>query len=95
VQEYWLLDRRPRQQQVDCYVLGEDGAFYPKPVDEDGRYRSEILPGFWFNPDWLWLPKLPDPQFALAQIMLTSDKLPDDMRQAYQAIYNRLSKKPA
>ncbi len=91
VREYWIIDPRVRQQQVDCYVLGEDGVFYPNPVAEDGRYHSLILPRFWFHVDWLWQKQLPNPQLALAEIMLDNPDLPAEARQIWQAFYDLLS----
>jgi len=92
VREYWIIDPRLRQQQVDCYVLGEDGVFYPNPVAEDGRYHSLTLPHFWFHVDWLWQKQLPDAQLVLAEIILTNPDLPAEARPTWQALYNLLSK---
>ena len=91
VREYWIIDPRLRQQQVDCYVLGEDGVFYPNPVMADGRYHSRILPNFWFRVDWLWQKQLPNPQLALAEIMLDNAGLSPEARQTWQALYDLLS----
>jgi Uma2 family endonuclease len=90
VREYWIIDPRLRQQQVDCYVLDEEGIFQPAPVDANGIYRSAVLPGFWFKVDWLWPEELPNPQLALAEIMLSIESLPPQARAAYQALYDLL-----
>ncbi|MCP4356744.1 MAG: Uma2 family endonuclease [Chloroflexi bacterium] len=92
VLEYWLIDPRQRQKQVDCYVLGEDGEFHDAAVGEDGRYHAAILPHFWFQIDWLWQEKLPNPQLALAEILLTVPTLSAEARQVYKSLYKLLHK---
>jgi Uma2 family endonuclease len=52
VREYWLLD--PGARQADFLGLGADGRYRPLPVDEDGVFRSVVLPGFWLRVEWLW-----------------------------------------
>lgn len=91
VREYWLIDPRAQQRQVDCYVLGDDGEFHDKGVADDGRYYSTIIPHFWFQVDWLWQDKLPNPQLALSEIILTLPNLSEEARQVYQALYKLLS----
>ncbi len=92
VREYWIVDPRFRQQQVDFYVLGDDGIFHSAPLAEDGRYFSTVLPHFWLDIDWFWQSPLPSPQLALAQIMLSVPDLADDARAAYQALLKVLQK---
>ena len=61
VKEYWIIDPRPRRRRADFFQLGADGKYQPVPVGADGRYRSQVLPGFWIKVGWLWeepLPKL-------------------------------------
>lgn len=90
VPEYWIIDPRPRQQQVDCYVIDEDGIYHPVPINEDGVYRSAVLPGFWFKVDWLWQEELPQVQLALAEILLSMESLPPQVREVSQAWYDLL-----
>ena len=42
---------------------------------------------------WLWQEQLPNPPAALAEIMLSVDGLPADVRSAYQTLYNSLAKR--
>lgn len=60
VREYWLLD--PQRRQAELYRL-HDAAGTPRyhlaPIDADGWYRSEVVEGFRFRPDWLWQDPLP------------------------------------
>ncbi|MDQ3665490.1 MAG: Uma2 family endonuclease [Acidobacteriota bacterium] len=46
VGEYWLID--PLRQLAEFYRL-DDGVYRLAPVDEDGIYRSAILPGLWLR----------------------------------------------
>jgi Uma2 family endonuclease len=58
VREYWIIDPRPRRQRADFYMLNRQGRYQPVPVDEDGIYRSTVLPDFWLKVDWLWASNL-------------------------------------
>jgi len=69
VQEYWLIDPRPGYDRVDFYVLDDKGRYRPIPVDADGRYRSTIMPGFWFEVAWVLVKEPPNVLHALAQIV--------------------------
>jgi Uma2 family endonuclease len=90
VREYWIIDPRPRQQQVDFYILGSDNLYHSAPIGDDGRYRSTVITNFWFDVDWLWQKPLPNPQLALAEIMMSSDELSAEAKATYQALYKLL-----
>lgn len=92
VREYWIVDPRTRQQQMDVYILTENGTFDPLPFSEEGVFYSAVLPHFWFKADWLWQNPLPNPQLTLAEIMVTVPGLPDEVRQSYQVLRDWLSK---
>ena len=91
VPEYWLIDPRPHQQQADFYVLGEDKLYHAAPLSESGRYHAAAMPHFWLDIDWLWQEPLPDPQLTLAEIMISIEELPAEIKSAYQALYEALS----
>lgn len=91
VREYWVIDPRPHQQQADFFVLGENEAFRPAPVDEDGFYHSTVISDFSLEIDWLWREELPNPQLALAEIMISIESLPAEVRETYQAMYKLLA----
>lgn len=91
VPEYWLIDPRPHQQQADFYRLNDDGAYEPIPLDENGVFRSHVLPQLWLNLDWLWQEPLPNVQLALAAVVKDAAGLPDDVKAAYRALYQSLS----
>jgi Uma2 family endonuclease len=65
IPEYLILDPRPGWQRVDFYALGADGKYQAILPDEDGRYHSRVLPGFWFRADWFWQDPLPNPDELL------------------------------
>ena len=52
VREYWLID--PMQQTAEVYRLSEGGVYELVPAGEPARLRSEVVPGFWIDPAWLW-----------------------------------------
>ncbi len=90
VKEYWIIDPRPHQQQVDFYLLGANNQFHAAPLSQDGRYFSTVLPNLWFDIDWLWQDPLPNPQLVLAKIMTSIEDLPPDVKATYQALHQIL-----
>jgi Uma2 family endonuclease len=61
IPEYWIVDPRPGLQRAEFLRIGNDGRYAEASLDDDGRYRSLVLPGFWLDPAWLWQDPLPDP----------------------------------
>ena len=59
VPEYWIIDPRRAREAIDVYVLGADGAYAEAELDDEGRLRSVVLPGVWFDPAWLIGDELP------------------------------------
>ncbi len=86
VEEYWIIDPRPRQQQADFYTIGPDGRFAPAPVDDAGVYTSTVLPGFRLRLAWLWRPERVGVERAVAESRADAPDLSDDLR----ALYRRL-----
>lgn len=93
VREYWLIDPRPNRQQADFYERDETGLFVPAEIDEKGIFRSAVLPGFWLNVNWFWEQPLPNPQLLLAQLLMTSEGVTAEIRAAYHALYEALTKR--
>lgn len=91
VKEYWIIDPRQYQQQIDFYLLGNDQQFYAAPLTDEGHFHSVVLPDFWFDTNWLWCDPLPNPQLLLAQIMISINTLPANAKAVYQALYDLLS----
>jgi len=65
VPEFWLID--PLRQTVDVFRLGSDGRYAPVLAGAGGRLESEVLPGFWIIPSWLWKQPLPKLNNVLGQ----------------------------
>jgi Uma2 family endonuclease len=59
VREYWAINPRPRIRTFRPFVLSASGQYDKPGLDEHGRYRSTVLPGFWLDPTWLWQDPLP------------------------------------
>jgi Uma2 family endonuclease len=92
VREYWLIDPRPNRQQADFYERDETGLFVPAEIDEAGVFRSAVLPGFWLNVNWFCQEPLPNPQLLLAQVLMEVEGVSADIRAAYRALYEALTK---
>lgn len=52
VREYWLID--PMQKTAEVYRLAESGVYELVSPGTPPRLRSEVIPGFWIDPAWLW-----------------------------------------
>lgn len=91
VREYWVIDPRPRQQQADFYVLGKDRVYRAAPLDETGLYFSTVIPNFWLNIEWLRQERLPNPQLALAEIMVSIETLPAEAKTTFQSLHKLLT----
>jgi Uma2 family endonuclease len=80
VPEYWILDNRPGHQHAHFFQLDEHGRYRAIPVEEDGIYRLQVLPGFWLQVDWLW-DEDPDALRAIAAV-IGPDKMAEALRRA-------------
>ncbi len=69
VQEYWLIDSRPGQQQASFWVLDQNGRYRAAAIEENGVYRSSVITDFWLNINWLWMKRKPSPILLLAEIV--------------------------
>ncbi len=90
VREYWLIDPRPYQQQADFYTLDDAGRLAAAPLEEDGRFLSKAVPGFWLDVEWLWQLPLPDSISPLAKIVASSEAIPTERRQTLLALLDAL-----
>jgi len=68
VREYLLIDTRPGQTGFRFLRLDTDGLYAEVEPDEQGRYHSQVLPGFWLDPDWFRQDPLPNPLAVLRLI---------------------------
>ena len=73
ISEYWLIDPRLGQERIDIYRLDAQGKYQPILPDATGRYTTPLLPGFSFDPAWLW--QLPAPDLLPILVELFRDKL--------------------
>jgi Uma2 family endonuclease len=62
VPEYVYVDTRDKHQDKDFRFVRRDaaGAYRDVEPDEQGRYHSQVLPGFWIDPRWLREDPLPN-----------------------------------
>ncbi|MEP7199049.1 MAG: Uma2 family endonuclease [Chloroflexota bacterium] len=77
VQEYWIVDPRPRRKRATFYQRGADGRFDSVKA-ENGVYRSRVLEGFWLNVAWLW--DMPDPALTFGEIIGLSEQTMSELR---------------
>jgi Uma2 family endonuclease len=54
VKEYWLIDPRQGRQVADFFRLNAANEYELFATEDDKRVESQVLPGFWLKPDWLW-----------------------------------------
>ena len=57
IPEYWLLD--PQARRAEFYQLDPAGVYQLIAPDQEGIYRSAVVPGFWLRVSWLWQQPLP------------------------------------
>jgi Uma2 family endonuclease len=57
IPEYWLLD--PQARRAEFYQLDAAGVYQLIAPDQEGVYRSAVVPGFWLRVSWLWQQPLP------------------------------------
>lgn len=60
VPEYWIIDPRPDRHRADFYGLDEAGQYALRATEDDEVVESLALPGFRFQPEWLWLKQRPN-----------------------------------
>jgi Uma2 family endonuclease len=66
VPEYWIVDEI--EQKVILHRLGANGK-YREVRPKKGVLRSDVLPGFWLRPEWLWQQPLPKISEVLALLL--------------------------
>lgn len=68
IPEYWLFDPRPDRPRTTFNRLTAAGVYEEVPLDPAGRFVSEVLPSFWFEPAWLWQDPRPAPLGLIKRI---------------------------
>jgi Uma2 family endonuclease len=66
VREYWIID--PIQRRCEFLRLRES-KYEIVPLEANHIFRSEVLPGFWLNVDWLIGDSLPNTAECLREIL--------------------------
>ena len=65
VREYWLIE--PGREQAEIYRLNERGVYEPVPAVNPLRLTSEVIPGLWIDPAWMWAEPLPPVKVVLKE----------------------------
>lgn len=52
VREYWIID--PDAETVEIYRLSPSGTYEPVKLGNPPRITSEVIPGLWIDPAWMW-----------------------------------------
>jgi Uma2 family endonuclease len=68
ISEYPVIDARPDHEEFVYLRLDPNRRYQKVEPDEQGRYHSEVLPGFWLDPNWFWQDPLPNPMTILRRI---------------------------
>ena len=64
--EYWIMD--PLQRRAEFYRL-QDGLYALVPLEHNRIFRSEALPGFWLDVEWLFADPLPAAYEKLQEVL--------------------------
>jgi Uma2 family endonuclease len=65
VREYWIVD--PASESIEAYRLDVHGK-YARYYEQDGKFTSELIPGWYLRSTWLWQRPHPDVLVALAEL---------------------------
>lgn len=88
IREYWIVDPRPRRQAADFFRLNDQGEYELFATEADEKVTSQVLPGFWLKPAWLWQADILAPLTALLEVRgLSSEQI--------EQVQNLLAQKPA
>ena len=68
VPEYIMADARPRRYDFEYLRRDDSGLYLPVTPDDQGRYHSLVLPGFWLDPNWFRQDPLAHPLTLLRRI---------------------------
>jgi Uma2 family endonuclease len=68
VSEYWIID--PLKNHAEFHRL-QDGKYEVVPLEDGHIFRSQVLPGFWLDVNWLFSQPLPNAYQCLQQLLQT------------------------
>jgi Uma2 family endonuclease len=66
VAEYWIID--PIKNQAQFFRL-QNGDYELVPLEDGHLFRSQVLPGFWLDVNWLLVDPLPNSYQCLQQML--------------------------
>lgn len=66
VAEYWIID--PVQHRVEFLRL-QEGRYELVPLENNRMFRSQVLPGFWLDVEWLLADQLPNVYRCLQEVL--------------------------
>lgn len=89
VREYWIVDPREGRQRADFYCLDDQGEYRLFATEEDARVESQVLPGFWLRPEWLWQADTLDPWLIFCEMAGLAEAVVDQFREQIQAGFKR------
>ena len=81
IPEYWVIDPRPGKSRADFWILDASGRYQPVLPGPEGIYRSTVVTGFWFDLNWCFGEKRPDPLFCFAQMIGLPEAMVEQLRQ--------------
>ena len=81
----WIIDPRPGKQRADFFRLNEAGEYELYATEEDERAASQVLPGFWLRPVWLWQADERDPFRIFCEMAGLPDTFVEQIRRQMRA----------
>ncbi len=66
--EYWIIEPRQDCTPIRCYQFSPQGYYIPTKPDDQGRYHSAAIRGFWLHPTWISQRPLPAAHTLLLKI---------------------------
>jgi Uma2 family endonuclease len=67
VREYWIIDEI--EQIVTLLRLNKRGKYHEVKPTKNGVFHSEVIDGFWLDPNWLWQSPKPKKSDILARLL--------------------------
>jgi Uma2 family endonuclease len=89
VREYWVIDPREEQRRADFFHLDAQGEYRLFATEEDERVESQVLPGFWLRPGWLWQTDSRDPLLTFCEMAGLPEAVVNRFREQMQAGFER------
>jgi Uma2 family endonuclease len=85
VPEYWVIDPRLQKQRADFFCLDDTGMYRLLATEDDERFESKVLPGFWLKPAWIWEANERDPLSTFGEMANLPEQVIRQFKQQLQA----------